>query len=347
MKARDVYATAEGFVDLTIQVGTPLFKFTFATGEPPYRQLTHSVGDGIALQSGRVAVDGSGMAYALLCDNQKTHYLVDMTGVERCQIPQGGRGSCALFVNAGVLEIHAQGDTKDYGATCPILVYGVDGVLKPERTYQAQYGSEGILQVLGPSSIQSSSSGRHPWENGIETWNTVHAGDWSAGQINRIPPGGSNNGTIGLVPPEGPIQIAALTPTWNGYTNQPAYLAVSNGVPRVALQDPSPNIQTPGPDEIVWLALDANGNLPQPDLPQTPDLPEQGKTPPTDKPVPPVSETPKPIPQPEQPKVEPKPAPVDDDDLADTLEAIAKLLRRLPPGLRKTLRDRLFGKAAL
>lgn len=268
MKSRDTYATA-GFVDLTIEVGTPGFTLAGAELQAPD-----------FLMSGRAAVDGAGVAFALLVDMKVTHYLIDQTGAVRGTIPQGGRGSCALFVNDGRLEVHAQGVSDDGGATCPITVYDayqadVDGrlVAIEGRTYRAQYGGEGILQVMGPASLRSSANDGMTFPNDVVLRKAITADGWWVGQINRIPPGGDNNGTIGLVAPDGKVRIATLAPNWNGYTNQPSGLAVLNGVPRIAMQDPSPNQggQTPGPDEIVWLELDAHGNVPQPGEPGGPE----------------------------------------------------------------------------
>ena len=46
---------------------------------------------------------------------------------------------------------------------------------------------------------------------------------------------------------------AALTPFWNGYTNMPAYLAVSpDGQVRVAIQDSDANNNAPVPSQVVW-----------------------------------------------------------------------------------------------
>ncbi len=263
MKSSDTYAALQGFVDLNIVVGTPGFSLSRVGGGPRGEFTAPDF-----LMSGRVAM-GQGMIFALLADTKSTHYLMDGNGQLRGTIPQGGRGMCALYVNNGQVEVHAQGASADGGATCTITVYGqeadAEGVLKPleGRAYSAAYGSEGILQVTGPASIRSSAGSQKNFPNDIILWNAVTAEGWWCGQINRVPHGGSlDKGTIGLVSPTGEVFIAALIPGWDGYTNQPSYLAVKDGVPRVAMQDPDPGNSTPDPDELTWLKLDSEGNLP-------------------------------------------------------------------------------------
>jgi hypothetical protein len=317
MNARDTYATPAGFVDLEIAVGTPAFALSHVNGGPR-AELTAPA----AMMSGRVAV-ASGEIFALLADQHTTHYLIAGDGRVCGTIPIGGRGWCALFVNDGRVEVHAQGP-HDGAGTCTITVYDAyhadaDGRLKPlvtvtrneqgeevvtSRAYQAPYGAEGILQVTGPASIRSSAGSTMTFPNDITLWNAVTVDGWWAGQINRMPPGGiNNNGTIGLVAPSGQVSIAALTPTWSGYTNMATYLAVREGTPRLAMQDPDPGQQTPGPDELVWIALDANGNVP---------------TEPT---------TPEPEPEPEpEPQPEPEPEPVPEPTHMITLEPGETLL---------------------
>lgn len=263
MNSRDTYATSD-FVDLIITVGTTGFVLAGSALQAPD-----------FLMSGRAAVDGAGVAFVLLCDMQTTHYLMDQVGAVRGTIPQGGRGSCALFVNDGRLEVHAQGATDDGGATCLITVYDAyhadaEGRLQAidGRAYRAQYGGEGILQVMGPASLRSSANDGMTFPNDIVLRKAITADGWWCGQINRIPPGGGNEGTVGVVSPQGNVFIAALQPGWNGYTNWASYLAVKDGKPRVAMSDPDPFNATPGPDDIKWIKLDANGNVPQPGEPE-------------------------------------------------------------------------------
>ena len=285
MKARDTVALPWGFCDLEIQVGTPRFTLHGKACEAPFNLI-----------AGRCAVDGMGIAFAVLMGESPTHVLMSQDNVVMCRIAPGNRGWCALEPEDVGVSVHAQGPHDGAGG-CIVAVHDMTGAVI--HAYPAPYGSDGILQVIGPTRIRSSALAAGHF-GGIMWWNRVEftdkdGGVWSAGQTEQIPPGATNAG-YGLMHPDGTIQI-----TSRGLgTNFAAYLAVSNGVPRLALQDPSPNFQTPDPDDIQWVPL-SECNKPQPAPTPTPE-PPQPPVEPIPVPVPP----PTPVPTPTEPPAPPQ-----------------------------------------
>lgn len=202
--------------------------------------------------SGRLAVDGRGVRYAIAAGAESGSVLVRDDG-QLTPFAVGGRFFAAIRPLAVGVEVYIQGTNED-GQNTTISVYDEQGALL--RTFRAHYGSMGILSITGPTSIASSADAIVS-AHGRTWWSTYTIDGWRVGQIEYSPPGAPDPsaGTVGLAAPDGSTFAAQITPAWNGYTNMPSYLAVGETAVFVAIPDAAPGWAPPEPDAITWIPL--------------------------------------------------------------------------------------------
>jgi hypothetical protein len=208
--------------------------------------------------SGRLAVDGRGRAYATVIGWHGGSVLVRDDG-RLVPMTTGGRFWTAIRPLASGVEVYTQGEVID-GENARYRVYDENGT--ELRSFIDKYGSMGILQVTGPNSIKSSVQ-HITTIAGTRLFYAMTVDGWTVGQLEYVPPGGAEQwGTLGLVSPDGQLFYANLAPPWNGYTNMPSHLAVSgDGVPFVAINDPTPEWLAPEPSALTWSPVNGQGTL--------------------------------------------------------------------------------------
>lgn len=197
--------------------------------------------------SGRLAVDGRGVQYAVAASHEANeHVLLDSIGSPEVVLQGGGRFAMAIRPMPVGVEVFAQGGNED-GENTTIRVFDEFGNVK--RTFAAKYGSMGILAVTGPGSILSSADpSTFRQVGGVQGWTVLTVNGWTLMQTEDNPP----NGGLRLTAPTGEQWTAKTTPTWNGYTNMPSYLAVGVSDVRVAILDATGSLSAPAPDDIEW-----------------------------------------------------------------------------------------------
>lgn len=248
---RDTVYAHGAFHDLTIECDTPRFTID-GTGYQADQPLI----------AGRLALDGTGRAYAVLFTYQD--YALVFDGASFRPIPHNGRGSCGLFPLETDCEIHAMGYND--GDRMTVTVYRASDLDAPPRFYSWVYGT--IYYVTGPETLITDKDAFTGEVSGVPVWRIAGPETARRVGVTSLTPPGAKDGTAVLVMADGEVLLAQPTPTWNCETNLQPYVAESpSGEVRVALQDSNPGNQAPAPDEIQWV--------------------RQGQAPPVDPPVPP------------------------------------------------------------
>lgn len=125
----------------------------------------------------------------------------------------------------------------------------------PLRVFEGPMDSLGIFEFTGPTSVVMAHQLPSEVVNGVKFWQLVRKGGYAMGQVV-----GGELGTMGLVRPDGSVQMAALTYDegghvvgWNGYTNLPTRFEVNR---RGHIWPAYPGQDTPEPDEARFVPYD-------------------------------------------------------------------------------------------